>query len=334
MNNLEPLDWNSLTKRRQRVRLGSPPPGGPVMQSVCRQATRLQRAPGPGPAPARGPAPRPSWSACRPRGPLLLLCNRPYGPAGGLRPVAPAEGTAPGPAGAGGRLDGGRRRAGHAGARRLLRTPGFGRTPPGPGRGGTGPGGTVPGTGASGGGRGQAPRRAVTACSARQATAGVQVIHLTGGPRRRRLAAGLRPGQARPAALGAGALAFGGLGPRLEARLGTVLQPQRLQAMPQEADAGELLALRVWLLAHRGRLVASSTTWTQRLRQWRQRPLASPLPPDLLERELEALPAEAKLAEAGRPGEYGGRGRRRSQRLLREIGRLLARRDLPGRGRR
>jgi putative hemolysin len=154
---------------------------------------------------------------------------------------------------------------------------------------------------------------------ARQASAGVQVIHLTGGRRRRWLRAfGLdKPGLRRLAL----SPAFGGLGPRLEARLGTVLQPQRLQALPQEADAAELLALRVWLLAHRGRLVAASTTWSQRLRQWRQRPLASPLPADLLERELEALPSTARLAVSGEMECWVAEAAQIPS-LLREIGRL------------
>jgi len=154
---------------------------------------------------------------------------------------------------------------------------------------------------------------------ARASSAPVQALRLDGGKRRAWLRAlGLdKPGFRRLAL----APALGAVGARLTLTVGAALPAGRLLALAQESDAAEMIALRLWLLAHRGRSAAASPSWRQRLRQWRQRPLASPLPPELLERELDALPAAARLAEAGdlecwvaEAAQIPG--------LLREIGRL------------
>jgi putative hemolysin len=311
MNNLEPL-LESLTRR---LRLG-PRRLKAVMQSVPLGqgfSERLARA-----LRLRVDLPAAELERLPKQGPMLLVCNRPYGllEACALWPLlrerradllvledalmeAGGEPATLAPGGYFERLAAAERHLAGGGAVLAMVGRALGR-------------------GRLDGAADKAEARSL-ARLARHASAGVQVIHLSGGRRRRWLRAfGLdKPGLRRLAL----SPAFGGLGPRLEARLGTVLQPQRLQAMPQEADAGELLALRIWLLAHRGRLVAASSSWSRRLRLWRQRPLASPLPPDLLERELEALPEESKLAVSGDlecwVAEAG-----QIPSLLREIGRL------------
>jgi putative hemolysin len=154
---------------------------------------------------------------------------------------------------------------------------------------------------------------------ARSCGAAVQALRLQGGKRRAWLRAlGLdKPGFRRLAL----APALGRVGARLTLSAGSPLPGARLQALPQESDAAEVLALRLWLLAHRGRRAVSSPSWRQRLREWRQRPLASALPPDLLEAELAALPGSACLAVSGEL-ECWVADASQIPGILREIGRL------------
>jgi hypothetical protein len=100
-----------------------------------------------------------------------------------------------------------------------------------------------------------------------------------------------------------------------------LLPSTRLWALASEREAAELLLLRFWLLSHRGRAGASSPSLRQRWRQRRQAPIASALPPTLLEAELKALPASARLAEAGELSCWVAEAVQIPS-LLREIGRL------------
>jgi putative hemolysin len=154
---------------------------------------------------------------------------------------------------------------------------------------------------------------------ARAGGATVQALRFTGGKRRAWLRAlGLdKPGFRRLAL----APALGRVGARLTLTVGSPLTGARLQALAQEGDAAEMLALRLWLLAHRGKAATASPSWRQRLREWRQRPLASPLPPDLLERELDALPGGSLLARSGELECFVAEAAAIPS-LLREIGRL------------
>jgi hypothetical protein len=132
---------------------------------------------------------------------------------------------------------------------------------------------------------------------ARASGATLQVMRLDGGKRRPWLRAlGLdKPGRRR-AAMGP---ALRSPSPKLTVSIGAGLSAARLRLVPRDHEAGELLALRFWLLAHRGLSPRRSAPWRQRLRRMQQRPLASPLPPALLENELSALPESAKLAVSG-----------------------------------
>lgn len=154
---------------------------------------------------------------------------------------------------------------------------------------------------------------------ARASGATLQALCLDGGKRRPWLRAlGLdKPGQRR-LALGS---ALRRAVPRLSVRVGGGLGPARLRQVPRDQDAAELLVWRFWLLAHRGSSARRSAPWRERLRRLKRRPLASPLPPELLEAELERLPSSAKLAFAGTL-ECWAAPAAAIPGLLREIGRL------------
>jgi putative hemolysin len=144
--------------------------------------------------------------------------------------------------------------------------------------------------------QGVPPEALHLAALARRSHAAVQVLDLDGGKRRVFLRAfgldkpGLRRLRLSPITPSAR--------PRLKARLGTSLPAERLAAYDQESEAAEMLLLRFWLLKHRGKHVGKSSLWRPRLKRQRNKPLASRLPAELLQRELAGLSPAAKLAEA------------------------------------
>lgn len=111
------------------------------------------------------------------------------------------------------------------------------------------------------------------------------------------------------------------LAPRLRGALSAALSPGRLRSLPSEREGAELLLLRFWLLARRGRAGSKAPGLRHRLRARQQRPLASALPMELLEAELQALPPEAKLA-SGAEMDCWVASADGIPNLLREIGRL------------
>jgi putative hemolysin len=136
------------------------------------------------------------------------------------------------------------------------------------------------------------------AALARETGVAVQAAHWKGGKRRLALRAlGLDKPGLRRAALSRGPLAKAGA--RLDLQLGTPVPPARMKTFATDADAAEYLALRQWLLRHRG-LRASEVKPLRPLHNApKQRPLASPLPKEVLLQELAALPPQARLAESG-----------------------------------
>lgn len=157
------------------------------------------------------------------------------------------------------------------------------------------------------------------AALARETGATVQVAHWKGGKRRLALKVlGLdKPGLWR-AILGQGPLAK--TGARLELQLGTPVPPARIQSYVSDTEAAEYLALRQWLLLHRGRQASDAKPFINTKRRAEQRPLASRLPVDLLEQELADLPAHARLADSGDLVCYLAEARAIPS-VLREIGR-------------
>ncbi len=152
---------------------------------------------------------------------------------------------------------------------------------------------------------------------ARSAGAAVQTLNLSAGKRRFWLQAlGLDKPQKRRTRLMS---KLGWAVPRLTVTVGGCLSASRLRHASSDQEAGELLTMQFWLLAQRGRARHPHAKSGQGL--YSDRPLASALPPLLLEAELDLLPPAACLARAGNlecwvvsPGQ--------APNLLREIGRL------------
>jgi putative hemolysin len=154
---------------------------------------------------------------------------------------------------------------------------------------------------------------------ARETGCAVQAAHWKSGKRRLALRAlGLDKPGLRRAVLSRGPLAKAGA--RLELQLGAPVPPSRLKAFASDAEAAEYLALRQWLLRHRGRRATERAPLASSRRVAKLRPLASALPREILQQELDALPPQACLARSGELACYLAEAWAIPS-LLREIGR-------------
>ena len=153
---------------------------------------------------------------------------------------------------------------------------------------------------------------------ARESGASVVALALHGGKRRAflRLLGLDKPGWRREFLRGALPRAA----PHLTVQVGSPLSAKDLREHVTENEAAELLAMRRWLLARRG-----SPKKAQAPRPWplkpQGQPIASALPPEILEEELSRLPPRACLAISG-DLECWVANALQIPNLLREIGRV------------
>ncbi len=111
-------------------------------------------------------------------------------------------------------------------------------------------------------------------------------------------------------------------GKTVELRVGSGIPADAVEAIPDDREATEYLRWRTYLLGRRGKPEASwPTALRSKLAFKIQEPVAAPVAPDLLAKELERLPEDRCLAENGDFAVYLGTAPEIPQ-LLREVGRL------------
>lgn len=111
-------------------------------------------------------------------------------------------------------------------------------------------------------------------------------------------------------------------GKRVEVRVGSPVQAESLNALPNDREAIEYLRWRTYLLGRRSK---SETSWPLALRskfaEKIQEPLAAPMPKPILAGEVAKLPPDRCLAENGEFAVYLGMASE-IPKLLLEVGRI------------
>lgn len=115
-------------------------------------------------------------------------------------------------------------------------------------------------------------------------------------------------------------------GKTVEVRVGSMIQTNTIAGITQDCDATEYLRWRTYLLARRTK---PETSWPEVLRSKiattiatkMQEPLAAPARPEILQQEIEQLPADRCLAQNSDFAVYHGSARELPH-MLREVGRL------------
>ena len=111
-------------------------------------------------------------------------------------------------------------------------------------------------------------------------------------------------------------------GKTVEVRVGSVIANDSVEAIEQDREATEYLRWRTYLLARRSK---SESSWPAALRSKiatrMQEPIAAPVAPEILQEEIQQLPADRCLAQNGDLAVYLGTARELPH-LLHEVGRL------------
>ena len=111
-------------------------------------------------------------------------------------------------------------------------------------------------------------------------------------------------------------------GRQVALRIGSSIPAESISSLTDERAATEYLRWRTYLLAERGKKAAKlPQAWRSMLPQKAEDTIAPAVSPELLHRDLEALPAARCLAENGEFAVYAGRADEIPN-LLEEIGRL------------